>query len=96
MSENNRSLKNYQYSIEGQKFPENLAPVVAIISGNSLVFSRRIITSTGFYRYCAPGASAPVVAKNQSPKQVFVNVVYVDHFSEPLTRRKAPQRFRKD
>ena len=38
-----------------------------IISGNSLVFSRKIITSTGFYRYCAPDASAPVVVKNQSP-----------------------------
>ena len=26
-----------------------------------------MITSTGFYRCCAPGASAPVVVKNQSP-----------------------------
>ena len=39
-----RSLKNYQYSTEGQKFHENLAPVLAIISGNYLAFSRKIIT----------------------------------------------------
>ena len=38
---------------EGQKLHENLAPVLVIISGKSLVFSRKIITSTGFYRYCA-------------------------------------------
>ena len=55
-----RSLKNYQYnSTEGQKLHENLAPVLVIISGKSLVFSRKIITSTVFYRYCAPDASAP-------------------------------------
>ena len=39
-------------------------------SGNSLVFSRKIITSTGFYRYCAPDASAPVVVINESPNIV--------------------------
>ena len=39
-----------------------------MISGNSLVFSRKIIASIGFYRCYAPGASAPVVVKNQSPK----------------------------
>ena len=49
------------------KRSQNSAPVLVIISGNSLVFSRKIITSTGFYRCCAPGASAPVVVKNQSP-----------------------------
>ena len=54
-------------STEGQKLHENLAPVLVIISGKSLVFSRKIITSTGFYRYCAPDASAPVVVINQSP-----------------------------
>ena len=63
-----RSLKNYQHSTEGQKFNENLAPVLVIISGNSLVFSRKIITSAGFYRHCAPDASAPVVVINESPK----------------------------
>ena len=26
------------------------------------------MTGTGFYRCCAPGASAPVVVKKQSPK----------------------------
>ena len=49
------------------KRSQNLAPVLVIISGNSLAFSRKIITSTGFYWCCAAGASAPVVVKNQSP-----------------------------
>ena len=60
-------LKITSTSTERQKRSQNLAPVLVIISGNSLVFSRKIITSTGFYRCCAPGASAPVVVKNQSP-----------------------------
>ena len=63
----NRSRKYYQYGTEGQKLHENSAPVLVIISGNSLVLSRKIITSTGFYRYCAADASAPVVVINQSP-----------------------------
>ena len=49
--------------------PEQLpAPVLVIISGKSLAFSRKIIASTGFYRYCAPDASAPVVVINWSLK----------------------------
>ena len=55
-------------STERQERSQNLTPVLVIISGNSLVFSRKIITSTGFYRCCAAGASAPVVVKNQSPR----------------------------
>ena len=62
-----RSLKNCQYSTEGQKFHENSAQALVIITGNSLVFSRKSITSTGFYRHYAPGASAPVVVINGSP-----------------------------
>ena len=31
------------------------------------MFPRKIITSTGFYRYWAPDASAPVVVINESP-----------------------------
>ena len=31
------------------------------------MFSRKIITSTGFYRCCAPSASAPVMVINESP-----------------------------
>ena len=58
-------------STERQKRSQNLAPVLEIIPGNSLVFSRKIITSTGFYRCCAPGASAPVVVKNRSPMGCF-------------------------
>ena len=42
------SLKNYQYSTEGQKYHQHLAPVLAIISETSLLFSRKVITSTGF------------------------------------------------
>ena len=60
-------LKITTTSTEGQKRHENVAPVLVIIFGNSLVFSRKIITSTGFYRCCAPGASAPVVVKSPSP-----------------------------
>ena len=37
-------------STERQKQSQNLAPVLVIISGKSLVFSRKIITSTDFYR----------------------------------------------
>ena len=54
-------------STERPNRSQNLAPVLVIISGNPLVFSRKIITSTGFYRCCAAGASAPVVVRNQSP-----------------------------
>ena len=59
--------KNTSTSTERQKRSQNLAPVLGILSGISLVFSRKMITSTGFYRCCAPGALAPVVVKNQSP-----------------------------
>ena len=60
-------LKITSTSTERQKRSQNLAPVLVIISGKSLVFSRKIITSTDFYRYCAPDASAPVVVINESP-----------------------------
>ena len=66
-------LKITTTSTERQKRSQNLAPVLAILSGNSLVFSRKIITSTGFYRCsacCALGASAPVVVKKQAPKHL--------------------------
>ena len=56
-------LKITSASTERQNRSQNLAPVLVIISGSSLVFSRKIITSTGFYRCCAPGASAPAVIK---------------------------------
>ena len=59
-------LKITSNSTERQKRSQNLAPVLVIISGNSLVFfSRKPITSTGFYRCCALSASA--VVKNQYP-----------------------------
>ena len=61
-----RSCKNYQYSTEGQKCHQNLAPVLVISSGNSLAFPTKIITSTVFYWYCVPDAPAPIVVKNQS------------------------------
>ena len=38
---------------------------------NSLVFLRKMITSTGFYWCCAPGASAPVVVKIGLPSGGF-------------------------
>ena len=63
-------IKITSTSTERQKRSQNLAPVLIMIYGNSLVFSRKIITSTGLYRCCAPGASAPVVVKNQTPISV--------------------------
>ena len=59
--------ENCQYSIERQRCHQNLAPVPVIISGTSLVFTRQIITSTGFYLCSTPDASAPVVVSIQSP-----------------------------
>ena len=47
----------------------NLAPVLVILSGKSPGFSRKISTSTGFCRYCAPDASAPVALINESPTE---------------------------
>ena len=54
-------------STEGQKLHEILAPVLVIIPENLSGISKEMITSTGFYRYCAPDASAPVVVINKSP-----------------------------
>ena len=51
----NRRLKITSASTERQKRSQNLAPVLVIISGNSLVFSRKTVTSTGFYLCCAAG-----------------------------------------
>ena len=38
-----RSLENYQCRTEEQKFHQNLAPVLVVISGNSLVFLRDLL-----------------------------------------------------
>ena len=65
-----RRLQNYQYSTERQKGCQNLAPVLVIISGNSLVFSRKSIISTGFYRCDAPHASAPAVVSLPAVEEV--------------------------
>ena len=53
-------------STERQKRSQNLAPVLVINSGNSLVFSRKIITSTGFYRCSPPRRVSTSSGKNQS------------------------------
>ena len=75
-----RRLKNYQHnSTERQKGSQNLAPVLVIISGNSLVFSRKIITSTGFYRCCASRRVSTSSGKKS-----------VSHFS-PLQHSKTPR-----
>ena len=47
-------LKITSTSTERQKPSQNLAPVLVIISWNSLVFSRRIITSAGFLPVLRP------------------------------------------
>ena len=50
-----------------RKRSQNLAPVLVIISGNSLVFSRKIITSTGFLPVLRPRRVSTSSGKNQSP-----------------------------
>ena len=72
-------LKITSTSTERQKRSQNLAPVLVIFSAKSLVFSRKIITSTDFYRYCAPDASAPVVVINQSPTQILNERDLINH-----------------
>ena len=52
-------LKITSTSTERQKRSENLAPVLVIISGKSLVFSRKSITSTVFT------ATAPLTRQHQ-------------------------------
>ena len=42
---------------ERQKCHQSLGPVLVIVSGNSLVFSRKLITSTGFCRLSDPNRS---------------------------------------
>ena len=51
-----RSLKNYQYSTEVQKFHQILAPVPAIILWSSLVFSRKNILPVLSFTGAAPPA----------------------------------------
>ena len=53
-----RRLNITRASTERRKQCQNLAPGLVTMSGISLVFSRKILTGTGFYRCCAPGASA--------------------------------------
>ena len=65
-------------STERQKRSQNVSPVLVIISWNSLVSSRKIIASTAFYRCCAPGASAPVVVKIQSPNPLLADRCRLD------------------
>ena len=69
-------------STEGQKVHEDLAPVLVIISGKSLVFSRKIITSTGFYWYTPrrvstssgnKSVSHEMVKMSFSPQKLLVN-----------------------
>ena len=84
-------------STERQKRSQNLAPVLVIISGNSLVFSKKIITSTGFHQCCAASASAPVVVKNQSPigKKVTKKKWQKHEKQWPKSDRKSPENEKK-
>ena len=61
------ALKITSTVLKGRSFTKILAPVLVTILWTSLVFSRKIIASTGLYRCCTPDASAPVVAINESP-----------------------------
>ena len=49
-----RSLKNHQYSTEGQKFHANLAPVLVISAGNSLVFPGKLLPVLAFTGIAPP------------------------------------------
>ena len=55
ISKNVGTLKFYQCSTEGQKYHQILAPVLVIISGHSLVFSRKITTSTASTGFTGAG-----------------------------------------
>ena len=63
-----RSLKNYQYSTEAQKLHQNSAPVLAIISGNSLGCFRKLYYQYWFYPVLRPDASAPAVVNISLPQ----------------------------
>ena len=77
-------------STEGQKLHQNLAPVLVIISGKSLVFSRKNITSTGFDRYCAPDASAPSSGNKWVSQFNFFQNVICNDFNIFLLRAAPP------
>ena len=62
-----RTLKNYQYSTEGQKCHQNSNSTGNNSVEFSGIFSRKIIASTDFLPVLRPDAPAPVVVKNPSP-----------------------------
>ena len=51
-------------------------------TGNNLwefsVFSTKMITSTGFYQCCAPGASAPVTPRTEGCANLVVGLEHAD------------------
>ena len=63
-----RSLKYYQYSIEGQKFHQNLAPVLVTILWNSLAFSKKLLPVLIFTGTAPRRASTSSGKKSVSPK----------------------------
>ena len=81
-SPNNPSLKNYpSTSTEGRKFHENLAPVLVNISGNSLVFSRKTITSITAGFLSRAGAETPLNFREKFrvfPRTILENFSGVD------------------
>ena len=68
--ENEKYVNNYQCSTEGQKFHQHLAPVLVLISWNSLAFSRKVITSTDFTGIAPRHASTSSAKKSVSHKSV--------------------------
>ena len=67
------SLKNYQYSTEGRNFHQNSAPVLVIISGNSLVFSRIFLPVLIFTGTAPRRASTSSGNKSVSQIQIWIS-----------------------
>ena len=81
-----RSRKNYQYSTQGQKHHQNSAPVLVIISGNSLVLStKKNITSTVFT------GAAPQRVSTSSGNKFVSHVKLLAHFNPCSARNLEPQ-----
>ena len=84
-----RKLKTFQYS-ERQKRHQILAPVLVIISGNSLVFSRIFVYKYWFLPVL-PDAVAPVVVKICLPR----SKLFILHSKRPHHRKTRLQRTKK-
>ena len=80
------AFTNYQYSAERQKCHQNSAPVLVIISGNSLAFGENLYQDW-FLPVLHPDMSAPVMVINQSPSVWWhVNQLALESVKTPRER----------